>query len=237
MSVKTVRSFLRKLALHWLIATTAIGSSWQLLAQYEPGTPKTKRENRKSEAYEDDYRDILSRERRLTHRTYAIEGLISGIAATIIGTYGLYNDDRGILARVLYSATQTAGTITASHYVFLMQAPSLILETDALLRSKSELSYEEYQRLLVWTERQRARAAAAQLGYSSLVLAGLNGYNGYIEKNVGLRNVFYFLSFNFALVSLFSFVQQPSSEPTPRKSMEIGFVDGQPAIGLSWRLL
>jgi hypothetical protein len=176
-----------------------------------------------SQEVEREYLRIIRRERSNSNRTRALEGLIAGVAATVIGTYGIYNDDRGIVSRVIYSATQTAGIISASRYYLIMNTPVAILELDEILKEQPALSLDNFKDLMVTVDRKRRISESTAVGYASLILAGIHGYNGYNEKNVGLRNVYYFMSLSFALTSGFSIYNSFRLENLEFAGLGLGF--------------
>jgi len=69
-------------------------------------------------------------------------------------------------------------------------------------------------------EETRLIAERKQLAYTSAILAALYGFNGWRERgdSYGLQNVFYFLSFNFSLVSAANFYRLWNESPTVETS-------------------
>jgi len=168
----------------------------------------------KDQLFKQKYKDILKKEQRNDRQVSLIEDVAAGVAALLIGLYGYYNDDRGVLTKIAYSATQTAGVLLISKSVLEANKPSLLLLTDKHLRRKGELEYRNYQRGVVRITNRMKIAEYKQLAYTSGILSLIYGYNGYREEEIkGLKNVFYFLSFNFLLVSVSNTYKVFSSDP------------------------
>jgi hypothetical protein len=158
------------------------------------------------------YQKIIEEERQEFLQDEFSEDLASGIAALIIGLYGYYNDNRGVATKMVYSATQTAGVLMISSTLGRLNRPSLLLTMDRQLRRNSNMSFPEYQRLVVKAREANDRASYQQIAYTSMILGGIYGYNAYREKEAqALRNVFAFLSLNFLVVSGVSFARMPAA--------------------------
>lgn len=149
------------------------------------------------------YDKLLEDEEFRTSNENFTERLASGLAALAIGLYGYYNDDRGLLTRVVYSATKTAGIVMVSSAMHDAAQPSLLLLTDSYLHRRGALDLARFKRTIVSIERKRQIGEYRRLAYSSAILALLYAYDGYREREseIGLKNAFYFLSFNFAMIS------------------------------------
>lgn len=160
------------------------------------------------------YDRLIEHERARKNPENLAERLASGIAALGIGLYGYYNDDRGVLTKVVYSATQTAGVVLVSNAILDSNQPSLLLLTDRYLHHRQQMDLTKFKRGIVLIEEKRALGEAKQLAYTSAILCGIYAYDGYRAKGSeeGLRNVFYFLSFNFALISAANFYRLFSQE-------------------------
>lgn len=151
---------------------------------------------------EERYQEILLEEREQLRRGEFVEDLVSGLAALTIGTYGYYNDNKGLTTKLIYSGTQTAGVILISNSIRRLDRPSLLLSLDRSIRKRENMDLERFKKLVVRIDERVARSDQKQLAYTSLLLASIYGYNAYREtKIIGLRNVFGFLSFNFFIVS------------------------------------
>jgi len=149
---------------------------------------------------------MIIEEKRRERRMNTIEKTASGVAALAIGFYGYYFDSDNIGRRLAYSATQTAGVLMIGHSLQEAESPSLLLEMDRKFHDEKSISYAEYKSLLVDVERQKKKATLKQVGYSTGILSALYAYNSYYERNrnIALRNVFGFLSINFAAISAVS---------------------------------
>ena len=223
-----------------VIGSLVFGSWMPLRAQSGQGRNESSKKIQSSKSktkskINREYGKIIKSERRKSNRASAVEGIMSGVAAVVIGVYGYYNDDRGLLTKVLYSATQTAGVIVASTYLFDLYAPRTVLSLDEYLLKNGDITYSTYKNLLVSVEKQRRSAEVTQMAYSSGVLSLLYGYNGFRENNKGLSNVFYFLSFNFALISTVSFVQMAGLKNKKNVNLDIGLLSGTPQAVLTYR--
>ena len=176
--------------------------------------------------YAQKYQEILRKEKKTTSERSYVENLASGLAATIIGFYGYYFDERGLMTKVTYSLTQTAGIILTSDAIYQRSKPSFILLADRHLRNRGALDYEKYQIGVVKIQEQESLATTKNVAVTAGILAGLYAYNGYREKElVNLKNAFYFLSFNFALISGIStykfFTDRPAKANKDSYSLEL----------------
>lgn len=153
--------------------------------------------------YDTKYRELVAKEREQTSRQRLVEQASSGIAAIIIGMYGYYNDNRGLLTRVVYSATQTAGVVMVSDAIVDANSPSLLLSVNRYLARRGPIDMDRFKRGLVSIERRRQEGELKKIAYTSGVLSAMYFYNGYRErKNTpALSNVFLFLGGNFLLIS------------------------------------
>ena len=161
------------------------------------------------------YDQMIAEEAKRTSSENYTSRLGSGIAALCIGLYGYYNDDRGILTRVVYSATQTAGVVMISSSILDANQPSMLLLTDKFLNRRQQMDLGRFKRGTVMIERRRTIGEYKQMAYTSAILSGIYAYNGYreqVDEYVGLKNALYFLSFNFALISGANFYRLATSE-------------------------
>jgi len=172
------------------------------------------------------YKNMIRDERRLLDRSRYVEKIVSGFAALGIGVYGYYFDRQNIGRQLAYSATQTAGVFMISNSLLEGEAPSLLLEADKKLRREGEISYGDYQKIVVEVDRQKKKAAYKQVAYSAGILAGLYSVNSYQERNrnLALRNVYGFLSLNFAVISGVSFWQLNNVSERSSAHMTFGFL-------------
>ena len=180
------------------------------------------------------YSEILRRERMNMRSQDLTERMVSGSAALVIGFYGYFFDERGILGRAVYSATQTAGIVMISNAVRDANSSSLILTTDSWLKRQRNLDLPTFKRSVVEHEEKQTLATTKQLAYTSAILAALYGFNGYRERDssLGLQNVFYFLSFNFSLISAANFYRLATFEPLVGTSRETSWLSESVEVAL-----
>src|SRR5688572_23415668 len=79
---------------------------------------------RGDDARDAEYERLIQEETERTSDAAVTERMASGLAAIGIGLYGYYNDDRGVLTKVVYSSTQTAGVLLVSDAIALASQPS-----------------------------------------------------------------------------------------------------------------
>ena len=154
---------------------------------------------------EDRYQKILTDEEAPKQREAVVENVAAGGAALCIGLYGYYNDNRGLMTRLIYSATQTAGVLMVSDAILSANNPSFMAMTDAYLARGKTLDIDKFKFAVVNLTRKQKLAQYKQLAYSGGILSGIYFYNAYRESEPSLRNVFYFLGANFFLVSAANF--------------------------------
>ena len=173
-----------------------------------------------------EYRKMLREERLKETQTRNVEKIASGIVAVGIGVYGYYFDQKNTGRQLAYSATQTAGILMISNSLLEAETPSLLLRLDSQLRNGSDLSYGEYKKTLVTVDRLKSHAAYKQVAYSSGILSVLYAFNSYQERksNLTLRNVFAFLSLNFAVISSASFYQLSDFNMASSESVSFGLL-------------
>lgn len=173
-----------------------------------------------------EYRKMLREERLKQTRTRNAEKIASGIVAVGIGVYGYYFDQQNTGRQLAYSATQTAGILMISNSLLEAETPSLLLRMDSQLRNGESMSYKEYKTTLVTIERLKSHAAYKQVAYSSGILSVLYGFNSFQERksNLTLRNVFAFLSLNFAVISSASFYQLSNFNMSSTDSVTFGLL-------------
>jgi hypothetical protein len=173
-----------------------------------------------------EYRKMLREERQKQTQTRNAEKIASGIVAVGIGVYGYYFDQQNTGRQLAYSATQTAGILMISNSLLEAETPSLLLRMDSQMRNGNDLSYEAYKKTLVTVERLKSHAGFKQVAYSSGILSVLYAFNSYQERktNLTLRNVFAFLSLNFAVISGASFYQLSSFNMTSTESVSFGLL-------------
>jgi hypothetical protein len=173
-----------------------------------------------------EYRKMLREERLKQTQTRNAEKIASGIVAVGIGVYGYYFDQQNTGRQLAYSATQTAGILMISNSLLEAETPSLLLRMDNQLRHGESMSYREYKTTLVTIERLKSHAAYKQVAYSSGILSVLYGFNSFQERksNLTLRNVFAFLSLNFAVISSASFYQLSNFNMSSTDSVSFGIL-------------
>ncbi len=155
-----------------------------------------------SDEYMKYYRKIVKEERNIGTKKNITENLAAGIAATLIGFYGYYFDNRGLLAKVAYSATQTLGVVTISDSIYNYEKPSFLLLADKHLRKNGVIKKSEYIKGVVNINKNEQKANLKKAAITGGILSGIYAYNGHREQEVkNLKNVFFFLSFNFAIIS------------------------------------
>jgi hypothetical protein len=153
---------------------------------------------------DDSYEHVISEERDSMGAETTQEYIASGAAAIIIGVYGYYNTSPDPLIKLIYAATQTAGVLTMGQAIKNKNSPRLSLEIDSRIRQSTDGKYVDIAELKESVRNFKRKGNAAEtrtLMYTSTVLSGLYFYNGYREtgKDKTLRNIYYFLGFNFAL--------------------------------------
>lgn len=157
------------------------------------------------------YQKMIQEEYQKRNTESLNEQLASGAAAVIIGLYGYYNTSPDPLVKFLFAATQTAGVLTIGYAIKEKNNPRLNLELDRLIGDASDQEvYVEKSRirqLLLEHKLKSEKAETKTTAYTSLVLASLYAYNALQERSSDktLRNVYYFLSFNFAVAAGLSF--------------------------------
>jgi hypothetical protein len=173
-----------------------------------------------------EYRKMLREERLKQTLTRNAEKIASGIVAVGIGVYGYYFDQQNTGRQLAYSATQTAGILMISNSLLEAETPSLLLRMDSQMRNGHDLSYAEYKKTLVTVERLKSHAAYKQVAYSSGILSVLYAFNSYQERksNLTLRNIFAFLSLNFAVISGASFYQLSNFNMVSNESVSFGLL-------------
>ena len=154
------------------------------------------------------YYSILRSEREGTSTQVIYEDIAAGAAALTIGLYGYYNDRRGSIVKIAYTATQTAGIYMISDAILRSTRPSLLLLSDRHLRNGGVLAYDNYKKGVVAIMRRIKNAETKRTAYTTGILSLTNGYAAYRErKQKALKNVFTFLSANFFFISTISFYQ------------------------------
>ena len=154
-------------------------------------------------SYRTEYRAMIREMKVQKNRVNAVEKTASGVAALAIGFYGYYFDSKNTARRLAYSATQTAGVLLIGDSLYEGSAPNLLLTMDEEYKEKSSVSFGRYKEILVNIDRQKSIARLTQVGYTTGILSLLYAYNSFYERdrNIALRNVFGFLSVNFAAIS------------------------------------
>lgn len=157
------------------------------------------------------YLDFIDEERKTMGSDRSGEYVASGAAAIFIGLYGYYNTAPNPLVKLLYAATQTAGVLTIGQAVKGQHSSKFILDLDdELNRSKNGLvDVRNIRRRYVQSRNDSKRSDTITLASTSAVLSALYIYNGYREtgEDSSLRNVYYFLGFNFAIAGCVSYYQ------------------------------
>lgn len=156
------------------------------------------------------YEEVIRDERRIASEEQSRELMASGAAAIFLGLYGYYNTNPNPVIKLMYAATQTAGVLTLGQAIKERNRPHLVLDIDDTLRSSRDGKTVEIDLLKSHIGKYRKSSAAAEsrtLAYTSTVLSGLYFYNGLRERgpDMTLRNVYYFLGFNFAIAGSIGF--------------------------------
>jgi hypothetical protein len=180
----------------------------------QSSTPRTEVVH-KDHAADSTYDKIIRKERKIRSQDRVFEDTASGIAAVIIGFYGYYFDQRGIMAKVVYSATQTAGVYLISDATFRANQPNLVLDMDSRWKARNEFDYAEFRRMVVRNEDDLKIADYKKNAYAGALLAAIYLYDAAKEKEIkALSNIFYFVGLNFVLVSGASFYKALTYERT-----------------------
>lgn len=79
---------------------------------------------------------IFYEERARQSNEVYVENMAAGVTATLISFYGYYFDNRGVLAKVAYGLTQTAGVVVISDAVYARSKPSFLLLADRHLQQQ-----------------------------------------------------------------------------------------------------
>ncbi len=149
------------------------------------------------------YDDIMAQERDNRSQERAFEQIVGGTAATMIGLYGYYNDDRGLLVKLAYGSIQTSGVVVLCRALFALNDPSLLLAIDNDIRGRDSIETERLRRQITEIHNQRQHSSQLTLATSSAILGSLYLYNGIRSQadETQLKNIFYFLGANMYLVS------------------------------------
>lgn len=163
------------------------------------------------------YDAMVAEERKFAAQEKSNEILASGAAAIFLGLYGYYNTAPNPVIKLLYAATQTAGVVTIGQALKDRNAPHLALDIDDVLLEAADgrtVSVDELKMRIGRFRRRSAEADVRTLAYTSTILSGLYFYNGFRERGADqtLRNVYYFLGFNFAIVGSIGFYQMSFPE-------------------------
>lgn len=151
-----------------------------------------------------EYERLIEEEQKAATTDRSYEYVASGVAAIVIGLYGYYNTNPNPVVKLLYAATQTAGVLTVGQGMKTTHGPNLTLEIDEVLRrshSDSSVSSDEVRKAIVRNKANTTHAETITQAYTASILSGLYFYNGFREasKEPTLRNIYYFLGFNFAI--------------------------------------
>lgn len=163
------------------------------------------------------YDDVVAEERKAVARERSNDVLASGAAAIVLGLYGYYNTAPNPVIKLLYAATQTAGVITIGQALKERNTPHLALDIDDVLRGSRDgqtIEVAELKARIGKFKRQSSEAEVRTLAYTSTILSGLYFYNGFRERGADqtLRNVYYFLGFNFAIAGSIGFYRMSYPE-------------------------
>lgn len=185
-----------------------------------------------------DYNKLISTLKENRESRHYVENLASGIAGLTIGLYGYYNDDRGIAAKVIYTATQSAGVLLIGEAIESQYTKNLYLLFDKFsldFDQENKWSIEKFKKELVEAHRTNQKSTQLKIAYTSGILSGLYLYNGIRERsnNKSLSNIQLFFSFNAAMISLSSFYNtyQKKSEKLLEKEVKLSFL---PYLALSY---
>lgn len=148
------------------------------------------------------YEKMISDYRTADDQHKAIELIASGSAATLVGVYGYYFDERGVLAQLAYAATQTAGIIVIGEGVKHYYSVSTMNAMDQALNSPSP-SPQTIKRAMLENHFQLKRAKQRADAWTAGLLGSLYAYNAIRTPRSlkSLRNVYLFLSINALAVS------------------------------------
>jgi hypothetical protein len=159
-----------------------------------------------------EYDRLLNEEHeRASFRRFRL-GMIGSGFGLAIGIYGYYFDHRGLLAKGVYSATQTASIIAMGDSIanYLEQSP--YVNFDRILReahATGSFDADRAKQLIALQAARQHRVGLYQKGYTSPVIATLYSFNGYREAsaNPTLSRVYYFVAANSLVFSAGAFLE------------------------------
>lgn len=165
-------------------------------------------------AFSTGYEELIAGEQAKHEKITFVENLASGIAAVSIGLYGFYFDDGGVTTKTVYTATQTLGVVLIGDSIYDLNKKSTLLTTHEFIdriENGKDVDIDRLKKKLVSVTNENEKAITKRNAYTSAVLSSLYLINGQNEKDESLTNIYYFLSFNFALVSVASFLDLKKS--------------------------
>jgi hypothetical protein len=150
-----------------------------------------------------EYKEFIALEKKNSDAEHSQEMIASGAAAILIGLYGYYNTNPNPVVKLIYAATQTAGVLTLSGAIRDQNTKKLSLELDKLIEDSNGRPIDplRIKYSLIKHKQTSKHAENKTLAYSSSILSGLYLYNGMRERGEDktLRNIYIFLSINFAI--------------------------------------
>jgi hypothetical protein len=122
--------------------------------------------------------------------------------------YGYYFDERGTLAKLAYTGTQTAGVIVIGEGIKRYYGESQISAVNALMTS-DQIKRQDIERVIVENGRRQKRAKRIADAWTGGLLGGLYAYNAYRtpESLKTAKNSFLFLSANALALSGYNVYQ------------------------------
>ena len=157
-------------------------------------------------------------------KNIAFELIASGSAATLVGVYGYYFDNRGELAKLAYAATQTAGIFVAGDGIYHYYSQNTLIDLDEQLTSDSVTS-SKIRLSLAKNHVRNIRARQRADAWTAGLLGGLYAYNGLRANGSAsaVRSAYFFLSANALAVSAFNTYKLMSNDRSaPEISLRIG---------------
>lgn len=149
------------------------------------------------------YDELIRAEQEARSQEKAFEQIVGGSAATAIGLYGYYNDDRGVMVKLSYGAIQTSGIVVLCRAIFALNDSSLLLAVNSEIEKGPNVSSDRLRAAIANVQRQRQASTDLTLGTSASILGTMYLYNGYRSNSdeTQLKNIFYFLGANMYLVA------------------------------------
>ena len=182
---------------------------------------------------QDQYKSLLTEQRVSFSSDRAVELIASGSAATLVGIYGYYFEDRGNLAKLAYAGTQTAGVFMVGEGIKKYYGQSLLLSLSTEFEG-DVLSQRKFGELVVNNASINTRARLIGETWTAGLLGSIYAYNASrTGQTLGnIRSVYVFLSANaFALCGYNLYRLKSGDGP-----LKIAFSASPREITLTWLL-